>query len=289
VAAAAALRETAELIRAWKPHARVDVWPYPVVSQQCSDELMADCARLAEQLDVGVATHLHETEEEVERWRAETGRSPIAHYHDRGNPLLGPRTNAGHLVHVDARDVEIVAETGLVPVHNPMTNGGLGAGLAPIPAMLAAGIPVALGIDDGPADMFEAMKTALLFQKVAAQDSQVMRADAALTMATRNGARALLLEDAIGSLEVGKRGDVVVLDLAKPHTTPVSPPLPAFLTYCATPENVDTVVIDGRVVMRGRELTLLDEREVVAKAQAVMDRIVRSGALDASAGAGARA
>ena len=242
---------------------------------------MADCARLAEQLGVGVATHLHETELEVTRWVGETGRSPIAWYREQGNPIVGPRTNAGHLVHVDARDVEIVAETGLMPVHNPLTNGGLGAGLAPIPAMLAVGIPVALGIDDGPADMFEAMKTALLFQKVAARDSQVMAADAALTMATRNGARALLQDD-LGELRVGAKADVVVLDLAKPHTTPVSPPLPTFLTYCATPESVDTVVIDGQVVMRGRELAQLDEREVVANAQAVMDRIVRSGALDAA-------
>ncbi|MEA2330908.1 MAG: 5-methylthioadenosine/S-adenosylhomocysteine deaminase [Thermoleophilaceae bacterium] len=268
-----ALKETVELIEGRRADDRVGVWFYPVAPHQCSDELMAEVTRLAQAKDVGVATHLHETTAQVDRWKAETGRSPIADYQARGVPLLTPRLNAGHCVHVDERDIELLAAAGAHPVHNPMTNGGLGSGLAPVPDMLRAGLRVALGVDDGATDMFDVMRTALLLQKTAHRDATVLKADAVLEMATLHGAEAMLLGDDVGSLEPGKRADLIVLDVKQPNTSPLSGPITTFLTYCATGANVDTVLIDGRIVMEKRRIQTVDEAEVMAKVQEIMDRI----------------
>lgn len=267
-----AVAETVDLVKRWKRHERVDAWFYLVTPLQCSDELTAEATQLAEAHQVGVATHLHEVPGEVARWREETGSSPIQYYHEHAIPYLTPRHNAGHCVHLDDRDIEILAETGVKPVHNSVTNA-TGAGLMPISKLHEAGVPVALGVDDGPTDMFEVMRSALRYQKLAHRDATALSADRVLEMATLGGAKAMLLDDRVGSLEVGKRADLVVLDLRHPRTTPVSPPIGAFVTYCATPENVDTVVIDGAVVMEGRKLTTVDEDAVVARAQEIMDRL----------------
>ena len=253
----------------------------PHASYTCSPECLVEVKELAKRYGVGVHIHLAET-----RWESEEeipkkyGKRPVEHLDSIG--FLGPEVLAAHCVWLNEREIAVLRERGVKPVHNPVSNMKIACGIAPVPEMSAAGIPVALGTDGAASnntlDLFNEMKFAALLNKVRTLDPTVMPAQSVLEMATINGALALRLQDRIGSLEVGKRADVVVVDLQKPHFTPLYNVV-SHLVYNAVGSDVDTVIVDGKVLMRERKVLTLDEAEVLSKAQSVSEELLARGGM----------
>ena len=193
--------------------------------------------------------------------------------------LLDAKLVAAHCVHVDEGEMRTLKNAGAGVVHNPSSNLKLASGIAPVMKMLETGLNVGLGTD-GPAsnndlDMFEEMRLAAFLAKGTTGDPTVAPAAAVLEMATRGGARALGLEDQIGSLEAGKRADLIVVDLSAPRLHPLYDPV-SHLVYAAKGADVRHVVVEGRVVMRDRKVTTLDEPAVLAEAGRMRAQVVKS-------------
>ncbi|HEX2385700.1 MAG TPA: TRZ/ATZ family hydrolase [Candidatus Binatia bacterium] len=239
------------------PHA-----PYTV-----SDDALRHVATLAAELDIPVHLHLHETEGEIERSLAEHGVRPLERLRRLG--LLGPGLIAVHGVHLLPDEIEILARHGCSVVHCPSSNLKLASGIARVAEMLDLGVSVSLGADGAPCnnrlDMFTEMRAAALLQKVL-RGSRALPALTALRMATTAGARALGLADRIGGVEAGKRADLQLINLDRLHTTPRSDPI-STIVYAAEASDVETVIIDGKIVMRDGDLITLKEHDVIADAR----------------------
>jgi 5-methylthioadenosine/S-adenosylhomocysteine deaminase len=218
------------------PHA-----PYTV-----SDATFRQVATIAAEVDLPVHVHLHETEHEIERSLAEHGVRPLERL--RGLGLLGPGLIAVHSVHVSEDEIALLARHGSSVVHCPSSNLKLASGFAPIDAMLKKGVNVALGTDGAASnnrlDLLAEMRTAALLAKAVARDAQAMPAHAALRAATLGGARALGLEDRIGSIAPGKRADLAAVALRGPELAPCYDPV-SHLVYAAGREHVTHVWVDG--------------------------------------------
>ncbi len=252
---------------AFAPHA-----PYSV-----SDAPLERVATLAEEMDLPVHMHVHETDDEVRDSLERFGRRPLARLQDVG--LLSPRLLAVHATHLEGDEIGLLAEHGASVVHCPQSNLKLASGFCPVPALAAAGVNLALGTDGAASnndlDLLAEMQSAALLAKGAAGDPTALPAARALTMATLGSARALGLEQLIGSLEPGKSADLMAVDLARPETEPVYHPL-SQLVYAAGREQVSDVWVAGRHVVAGGVHTTLDPGEAVAKARAWRDRIAAS-------------
>jgi 5-methylthioadenosine/S-adenosylhomocysteine deaminase len=235
------------------PHA-----PYTV-----SDAAFRQVATLAAELDLPVHMHVHETAEEVERSLAEHGARPLERLRRLG--LLQPGLIAVHSVHVDEQEIELLARHGCSVVHCPSSNLKLASGFAPVDAMLKKSINVALGTDGAASnnrlDLFGEMRTAALLAKAVARDAQAMPAHAALRAATLGGARALGLGERVGSIEAGKRADLVAVALRAPQLAPCYDPV-SHLVYAAGREHVTHVWVDGEPRVADGELQnpVLDTR-----------------------------
>jgi cytosine/adenosine deaminase-related metal-dependent hydrolase len=195
--------------------------------------------------------------------------------------LLSPQTVLVHMVWVEEKDIKMLAASGTHVSHNPTSNCKLASGVAKIPMMLENGVNVAMGCDGSPCnndyDMIREMKLAAILHKAVSLDPTVMPAEQVLEMATLNGAKALGLEKEIGSLEVGKKADFVAVDLNKLHTTPSYNPV-STLVYAATGGDVDTVVVDGKIVVQAGELLTMNEDEIRVQAKEHADALyVRAG------------
>jgi 5-methylthioadenosine/S-adenosylhomocysteine deaminase len=179
---------------------------------------------------------------------------------------------------VDDVDIEILSKTSTGGSHNAVCNL-YSAGIAPVPKMLAAGVTVGLGTDDAFGDMFELMKTTAMIHKLPSGDTNAISPEKILEMATIDGAKVIDgaavmgLDDIIGSIEVGKRADLVILDLKHANTIPVTDPLSYLIVYCGKPHNVDTVLINGVPVLLEGKIMTVDEAEAIEKTQKAMDRI----------------
>ncbi len=222
---------------------------------------------LAQEYGVPFVTHLSETEAEVAQVQERTGLRPPAYFDSLG--LLGPGSLFAHAVHLNEEEIALLAERGAAVAHCPESNLKLGSGVAPVPDMLQAGVTVGLGTDGAASnndlDLLGETRTAALLHKGVCQDPTVLPARQALYMATRGSAAALGLGDRIGSLAPGKRADLITLDLSALHLTPRYD-VYSHLVYAAGRSDVRDAVIQGRVVMRERELLTLDEREIRARA-----------------------
>jgi 5-methylthioadenosine/S-adenosylhomocysteine deaminase len=246
----------------------------------CSPGYIKECRRLADKHGVGVHVHLNESQEEVRLCTEKYGKPPVEFVHESG--LLGPDVVAAHCVWLNDREIEIMKETGTHISHNPVSNAKLGNGVARVMDYLKAGINVGLGTDDAPCnnnnDMFEVMKYASLFQKATHTDASLLQSEQVLEMATICGARALGMEDQIGSLEPGKKADIILVDMRAPSLTPLlfgnNFNALAHLVFAAHGDNVDTVIIDGQVVMAGRKMLTVDEEKVVAEATKAANRVI---------------
>jgi len=183
--------------------------------------------------------------------------------------LTGRHVALAHCIHVDQNEMSILQRTATNVVHCPSSNLKLGSGIAPIKQMLDEGISVSIGADGAACnnrlDMFTEMRTAALLQK-ALHGPEVLTANRVLRMATIDGAKAMGLENEIGSIEVGKRGDVIVVKLDSLHSTPQPADIVSALVYSAQPSDVQSVVIDGRLVMRDRELLSINEESLLKEA-----------------------
>ena len=187
-----------------------------------------------------------------------------------------------HCVWLSNKEIRMMKETNASISHNPTSNAKLGRGIAPVPELIKAGVNVGLGHDDttcnNNADMFEAMKYASLLQRASRLDAGIMPAKQVLELATMNGARGLGLGNEIGSIEPGKKADLILVNLKSMHLTPLVLGkhfnLFSHLVYSAHGEDVDTVIIDGEIVMKNRILLNVDEAEVMEKSQQACDNLL---------------
>lgn len=242
----------------------------------CSTEYILKARQLANDLNVGMHMHLAESQLEMKTVKNKFGATSIQHLHALG--VLKPDFLIAHALTINEEDVRIISKTGAGIAHCPQTLGKLGA--YPFPSVdvwIKAGINVGIGTDgmtsNNNFDLFEELRFAALTRKLFAKDGRVLPAKHVVRMATIMGARALGLGDQIGSLEVGKKADIILLDLQKPHLTPFYN-LPGLLAYSALGSDVDTVIVDGRVLMQHRKLTTLNVTEILDQAQEAFKNIL---------------
>ncbi|HEY2280770.1 MAG TPA: amidohydrolase, partial [Streptosporangiaceae bacterium] len=232
-----------------------------------SPELLREARALADALDTGIHVHLNESLTEVEDSKERFGQRPTEVAYDAG--LLGRRTVAAHCVWLSDTEIALMRETGTQISHNPSSNAKLGNGIARVPEMLAAGLNVGLGHDaaecNNSLDMFEVMKFAFLIHRAARVDASLLQAPDVLALATRNGAAALGHDT--GQLGVGRKADVILVDTRNVMFTPLADgnadQLHSHLVFAANGSAVDTTIVDGRVLMRGRQLLTMDEPEIL--------------------------
>ncbi|MBM3771152.1 MAG: amidohydrolase [Acidimicrobiia bacterium] len=227
-------------------------------------------ADVARKYDVPVLIHLAETEDELKQARARHQMSPTAYLESIG--FWGPRTVAAHGVWVDDEDIAILAKRRVAVSHNPESNMKLASGIAPVTTYARAGVTVGLGTDGAASnndlDMFEAMRQAALLAKLATRDPTAVPARDALAMATIGGATALGLDALIGSLEVGKRADLLTVATDSARETPLYDPI-SHVVYVARGTDVRTTIVNGRILMRNRRVLTLDSSTVIADANRV--------------------
>jgi 5-methylthioadenosine/S-adenosylhomocysteine deaminase len=277
----ASIEESLALLERWhgKGDGRIRYSFAPRFALSCTSDLLSRVAQLAKGHKVMVHTHASENKNECALVETETGLRNVAYLDSLG--ISGPEVLLAHCVHLDETEFEILAETHTNVAHCPSSNLKLGSGIAEITRMLEKGISVSLGADGAACnnrlDMFTEMRSMALLQK-AMRGPEVLPAKQALRIATIGGARALGLENQIGTLEIGKRADATVVDLNSLHSTPCPRDLVSAVVYSVQSSDVRSVVIDGQVVMRDRELLTIDERSVVRDAaQEAVELIKRAG------------
>jgi len=262
------LRYTESLIQKWRDDPLVSIAVEPHSLYTCSPELLAASNALALDYHVPLIIHVAETLSEIAEVKKRYGKGPIDHLHSLG--ILGPHLIADHCVHLNERDIERIAEHGVKAVDNPESNMKLASGISPVPEMLAAGVTVGLGTDgcasNNNLDLFGEMDMAAKSHKIKNLDPTVMNALTVARMATIEGAKVLGIDTVTGSLEVGKKADVIVLDMDKPHLTPMYNPF-SHLVYTVSGHDVRHTIINGSVVMENRSLRTLDIIEVMAMAK----------------------
>ena len=246
----------------------------PRFAISCTRQLLEKVAELARARGVMIHTHASENRTECALVEADTGLRNIAYLDSVG--VTGRHVALAHCVHLSDDEIRILKTTSTNVVHCPSSNLKLGSGIAPITQLLAEKVSVSLGADGAACnnrlDMFTEMRTAALLQK-ALHGPEVLPASRVLRMATIDGARALGLDAEIGSLEVGKRADVAVVNLSGLHTSPEAEVVSS-LVYAAEASDVQSVVIDGRLVMQERKLLTVDEADVVAEADAQAETLI---------------
>jgi 5-methylthioadenosine/S-adenosylhomocysteine deaminase len=229
---------------------------------------------LSRRYNVPTLIHLAETRDEVQTAQGRFKASPVAYLDSLG--FLGQGVLAAHGVWVSDADIAILKARNVGISHNPESNMKLASGTAPVTAYLRAGVAIGLGTD-GPAsnndlDMFEAMRMASLLHKLQTVDPQAVSAKTALEMATLGGARALGMDKQIGSLETGKRADLIVVGMSAARQTPMYDPI-SHLVYVTRGDDVQTTVVQGKVLMRDRKVLTLDEAAVLKDARAWGEKV----------------
>ncbi|MFO7600376.1 MAG: amidohydrolase [Candidatus Desulfacyla sp.] len=259
---------TESLIRKWERHPLISIAVEPHSLFTCSPELLIRANEIALTHHRPLIIHVAETLAEISEIEQRYGKTPVDHLESLG--LLGPHLITDHAVHLTTRDMDRMAERGVRVIHNPESNMKLASGIAPVPDLLARGVTVGLGTDgcasNNNLDLFTEMDTAAKLHKAHAMDPTVMDAVTVLRMATIEGARALGLQDLIGSIETGKKADIIIVDTHKPHLTPMYNPF-SHLVYAARGNDVSHAVINGQLVMADRKLLTLDLEEVMMKAR----------------------
>jgi 5-methylthioadenosine/S-adenosylhomocysteine deaminase len=273
---AASIAESLALLEQWhgKAGGRIRYCFAPRFAISCTRELLKQVGKLARERGVMVHTHASENTTECELVQEETGLRNVAYLNSVG--LSGAHVALAHCVHLNSEEIEILKTTATNVVHCPSSNLKLGSGIAPIAKLLEDGISVSLGADGAACnnrlDMFTEMRTAALLQKVL-HGPEALPANRALRLATIDGARAMGLDSEIGSIEVGKRADLAVIRLDRLHTTPVADVVSS-LVYSVAADDVETVIIDGRVVMQERKLLSIDEGETIREAKIEAEKLL---------------
>lgn len=264
-----------EMFSRYAGHPRISVTVDPHAVYTCAPELLVKLKEMAVRHDSRYVIHLSETREEVEGSLNRFGRTPVFHLEELG--LLDGRVIADHCVVLTEEEIELLARRQVKVAHCPESNMKLASGVAPVPELLAAGVTVGLGTDgsasNNDVDLFGEMDSAAKLHKVHSLDPTVMTAGQTLAMATRGGAEVLGCGAELGSLEPGRKADLIVLEMDKPHLTPMYH-LASHLVYAARGSDVVHSVIDGRVVMEDRRLLTIDEEEIMAKVNEFVAELV---------------
>jgi 5-methylthioadenosine/S-adenosylhomocysteine deaminase len=272
-----ALAYTERFLKRWIGHPRVVAAVAPHSTYLASPETLRAGRALADRYRAPLLVHLSESPDEQRQVQERYGKSPTRHLDDLR--FLRRGVVGAHGIYLTPEDRKLLAEAEAGVVHCPQSNMKLASGAAPVGAMLAEGMRLGLGTDGAASnndlDMFEEMMSAALLAKHASGDPTRAPAAAVLEMATLGGARALGLEDRIGSLEAGKRADLVVLGLGEARLQPMYDAV-SHLVYAAKGADVRHVVVEGRVLMRDRVVLTLDERAVLAEARALRAQVVES-------------
>lgn len=272
------MAEALELIDRWtgKADGRITTMLGPHSPYMCPPEQFGEIIRLAEEKNIPIHTHLAETKEEIAAIRDKYNRTPTEYVQELG---LFERAHAllAHGVHLSRQDVDLLKGMRGGISHNPASNLKLGCGIAPVSELIAHGVTVGLGTDGAGSaatvDMFAAVRAASWLQKLDSGDPGRLPASQALRMATRESAKLLNIDRQVGTLEVGSKADLILIDMRKPHLQPVHN-VASVLAYCATGADVDTTIVNGRILMKGRQLLTMDEEELYAQAARRAKRIV---------------
>jgi len=276
-APAQAFQYTQEYINHWRNDPLIEPAVAPHSIYTCSERTLEDSAALARRNAVPILIHIAEAPFEVEQSREKHGATPVAYLQRIG--LLGNDVVGAHCVWVNAADIATLTHFGVGCINNPSSNMKTAAGVMPVVDMLAAGESIGLATDGAASnnnqDLFEEMDLAAKLQKITRMDPRVLPAEQAVEMATIGGARAIHLDKQIGSLENGKKADLILVDTRAPHATPMYN-IYSELVYALKASDVKTVVIDGRVVMDNRRMLTLNEAEILAKAEEYKKKISAS-------------
>jgi 5-methylthioadenosine/S-adenosylhomocysteine deaminase len=266
---AAMIAYTEKFLQKWQgdPLIHAAVAPHSIYT--CSRKTLEDAASLARKYHAPILIHVAEMKKELDDSKTQNGMTPVQYLEKVG--ILGPDVLAAHCIFVDDVDRKILAKRNVGCVHNPSSNMMLASGVSPVPEMRTAGVAVGLGTD-GPAgsnndlDLMEEMDLAAKLAKITKNDPLALNAKAVVEMATIDGARALHMEKEIGSLEAGKKADLILIRLDRPNAVPIYD-VYAQLAYALKASDVQTVVIGGRVVMRDQNVLTVKEADAIAKAR----------------------
>jgi 5-methylthioadenosine/S-adenosylhomocysteine deaminase len=273
------LQMARDFIERWKDHPLIVPAVAPHAPYTCTAEILRATAELAKEFDVPLHTHISETSFEVENMRNEQGIPVIPYVKKQG--LFEAKVIAAHCVHIDTGEMRTLLHAGAGVSHNPSSNLKLASGFAPVMKMLETGLNVGIGTD-GPAsnndlDMFEEVRLAAFIAKAVTNDPTSLPASQALLMATRLGAQALHIGHLTGSLEVGKRADLILVDVSPLHNAPSFKRSPdntyAQIVYAGKSTDVSDVMVNGKWLMRDRQLLTLKENELIAQANEIAKKI----------------
>jgi 5-methylthioadenosine/S-adenosylhomocysteine deaminase len=274
---AEAMAYAEKFINKWKNHSLIVPALAPHAPYTVSTEHLNQIRKLSDKLNATVVIHVAETQKEVSDIFKQYGSRPVAYLAKIG--FLNNRTIAAHVVFADDGEMDLLKKFGVGIAHNPQSNMKLASGVAPIPQMLSKNLPVGLGTDGAASNndlnMWEEMDTAAKLHKVFSGDPKVVSAMQAFEMATIRAARALHLENLIGSIETGKRADIAIVDFDGLHQTPRFN-VYSSLVYSTKASDVRTVIINGRVIMLNRRLLTLDENDIKNTANAYRRKIITS-------------
>lgn len=270
----ATLAGTEAFLKKWQGHRLITAAPAPHAPYTVSSEHLQAAKELAAKYSAPLIIHLAETQDEVENSKKQFQATPTVHLDRLG--FLGPNVIAKHVVWATDEEMLILKKHGVGIAHCPQSNMKLASGIAPVPQMLKLGLGVGLGTDGAASnndlDMWGEIGTVAMLHKVNLRDPTVIAAREAVAMATIDGARAVHLEDKIGSLEIGKEADFILVDVTAPHVVPMYD-VYSHLAYAVKASDVRTVAVAGKLVVDDRKPTTLDPVKIVAEAREYRDRI----------------
>jgi 5-methylthioadenosine/S-adenosylhomocysteine deaminase len=273
------LLDSKELLEKWQGAAdgRISIWLGPHAPYTCPPDYLEKVLKLAQDYKAGIHTHVAETVDEVQQIEEIYGKTPVRYLKECG--VFQFPTLAAHCVHLTEDDIDVLFENGVGVAHNPESNMKLASGIAPIPQLLSAGVTVGIGTDGASSnnnlDMLEEMRSAAFLHKVNQMNPLALPASQALSLATSGGAEALGLKD-VGQLKPGYKADVILVNLHQAHLYPRNN-LTAHLVYAARGSDVDTVIIDGQIVMEERKVLTIDKERVFQEVEERVQRLVISG------------
>ena len=254
---------------------RIKVFFGPHSPYTASEELLKEIRKLANEYNIGIHIHVSETQKEINDILNEKGLRPFEYLDSIG--FLGSDVIAAHCVWLSDEEIKIIKKNNVKVSHNPCSNMKLASGIAPISKLIENDICVGIGTDGASSnnnlDLIEELKTASLLQKVATLNPKVLTANEAIAMGTIKGAEVLGLDDEIGSIEIGKKADIILVDTNQVNMVPGSSNLSSNIIYSANGSNVDTTICNGKILMENKKLTILNEEEIYNKARQVIKEL----------------